>query len=87
MGYFHAAETRQRGTGGEFLYISYHSCAGWQSLQSGHEPPYSHLGHTCHTVLMVKKIGAGLHGSGLLENADVFLVFKFFHPKSDACDP
>ena len=88
MGYFHAAETRQRGNDWEHLYLSYHSRAGWQSLQSGHEPSYSHLGCTCHTVLkMVKKIGAGLQGRGLPENADVFPVIIFLHPKSNACDP
>ena len=37
-----------------YIYISYHSRVGWQSLQSGHEPSYSHLGCICHTVLMVE---------------------------------
>lgn len=83
MGYFHAAETRQRGTGWEFLYISYHSRAGLQSLQSAPEPLYSHLGCTCHTVLLVKIDRGWIARKRFAGECrrTVFPVFIFFPPQ------
>lgn len=85
MGYFHAAETRQRGNGWEFLYISYmyHFRAGWQSLQPGHEPSYSHLGCTCHTVLMVKNDRGWIARKRFTQECRRISSLHFFFPLSN----
>lgn len=48
-----------------------------------HTVIWLHLSH----CIKVKKIGAGLQGSGLLGDAGIFPVFIFLHPKSNTCDP
>lgn len=65
------------------VYISYmyHFRAGWQSLQPGHEPSYSHLGCTCHTVLMVKNDRGWIARKRFTQECRRISSLHFFFPQ------